>query len=206
MAARVAAVAVFLLLGAGCRTPSGVRGTSVNAGDVSQTTLEERARASTLGSGDFLEVRVFQEPDLSGAFRVSPEGNIDYPLCGKVQVMNLTASAASDTIRGCLAKGFLKNPQVTVLVREYASKRVFVMGEVAKPGTFPFEDNMTIIQAITLSGGFNRTAQKNNVSVTRVVDGQERKIRVPVGDIGEGREKNFDVQPGDIIFVPESLF
>ena len=65
---------------------------------------------------------------------------------------------------------------------------------------------MTIIQAITLAGGFTKLAAQNNTNVTRLVDGQERKIRVPVEDIGVGREKNFLLQPGDIVFVPESFF
>lgn len=188
-----------------CKTPSGVRGQTVNADQVT-TSKEETQKASTLGAGDLLEVRVYQEPDLSGPFRVSPEGNIDYPLCGRVTVLNLSSSAASDAIRDCLANGFIKKPQVTVLIREYTSKKIFVFGEVAKPGTFPYEENMNIIQVVTMAGGFTRTAQKNNISVTRLQQGVEKKIRVPVADIGEGREKNFDVQPGDIIFVPESIF
>ncbi len=162
--------------------------------------------ASTLGSGDLLEVRVYQEPDLSGAYRLSPEGTIDYPLCGKVSLTGMTSSQAADALTSCLKNGFLKNPQVSVLIREYNSKKIFVFGEVQKPGTFPYDENMNVIQAITLAGGFTKVAAKNNVQVTRLVDAQEKKIRVPVEDIGVGREKNFPLQPGDIVFVPESFF
>ena len=198
----------ILMLGAAmgaCRGPTATRGQTLTT-DEAQRTPEEAQKASTLGAGDLLEVRVYQEPDLSGPFRVSPEGTIDYPLCGRITVKDLSSSASADAIRDCLAKGFIKKPQVTVLIREYTSKKIFIFGEVAKPGTFPYEQNMNIIQAVTMAGGFTRTAQKNNISVTRVREGVEKKIRVPVADIGEGREKNFDVQPGDIIFVPESLF
>ena len=93
-----------------------------------------------------------------------------------------------------------------MLIREYNSKKIFVFGEVQKPGTFPYEQNMSIIQAITLAGGFTKLASKNNINVTRLIDGQERKIRIPVEDIGIGREKNFLLQPGDIVFIPESFF
>jgi polysaccharide export outer membrane protein len=203
MAARWFACAALCLCA--CKTPSSTRGQTVNADQVT-TTPEESQKASTLGAGDLLEVRVYQEPDLSGPFRVSPEGTIDYPLCGRLSVKDLSSSAAADAIRDCLAKGYIKRPQVTVLIREYTSKKIYIFGEVSKPGTFPYEENMNIIQAVTMAGGFTRTAQKNNISVTRVLEGVEKKIRVPVADIGEGREKNFDVQPGDIIFVPESLF
>jgi protein involved in polysaccharide export with SLBB domain len=163
-------------------------------------------RGNTLGTGDLLEIRVFQEQDLSGAYRISPEGTIDFPLCGKVEMAGKTASRAADALRACLGNGYLKNPQVSVLIREFNSKKVFVFGEVQKPGTFPFEDNMSVIQAITLAGGFTKVASKNNTNVTRLVDGQERKIRVPVEDIGVGRERNFPLRPGDIVFVPESFF
>ena len=169
---------------------------------------EESARAptsNTLGPGDLVEVRVFQEPDHSGIWRVSPEGTIDYPLCGKVALEGRTSSTAADSLRECLTR-YLRRPQVSVLIREYNSKKIFVFGEVQKPGTFPHDGEMTIIQAITLAGGFTKLAAKNSTNVTRIVEGQERKIRVPVADIGVGREKNFLLQPGDIVFVPESFF
>ncbi|MBU8899556.1 polysaccharide export protein [Corallococcus sp. H22C18031201] len=159
----------------------------------------------TLGPGDVVEVRVFQEPDHSGTWRVSPEGTIDYPLCNKVPLEGRTSSGAADALQECLSH-YLRHPQVSVLIREYNSRKVFVFGEVQKPGTFPVDGRMSIIQAITLAGGFTKMAAKNNTQVTRVVDGQERKIRVPVEDIGAGREKNFLLQPDDIVMVPESFF
>ncbi|RKH18317.1 polysaccharide export protein, partial [Corallococcus sp. CA047B] len=167
----------------------------------------ERAKTSggSLGPGDVVEVRVFQEPEHSGTWRVSPEGTIDYPLCGKVSLSGRTASSAADVLRDCLTR-YLRRPQVAVLVREYNSQKIFVFGEVQKPGTFPVDGEVSIIQAITLAGGFTKLAAKNNTLVTRVVDGQERKIRVPVEDIGVGRERNFLLQAGDIVFVPESFF
>lgn len=162
--------------------------------------------ASALGSGDVLEVRVFQEPDLSGVWRVGPDGTVDYPLCGKVALGGLEPGAAADALKRCLHDGYLRSPQVSVLVKEYNSKKVFVFGEVQKPGTFPFEANMSIVQAITLAGGFSKTAAKNNTNVTRLVDGQEQKLRVPVEEIAIGQTKNFLLQPGDIVFVPQSFF
>ena len=192
---------------ASCRTPKPTdAGSTITIDEASQRVLGHEVGASTLGSGDLVEVRVFQEPDLSNAFRVSPEGTIDYPLCGKVALVGLTSSKAADALTACLQAGFLKSPQVSVLIREYNSKKVYVFGEVQKPGTYPYDENMTIIQAITLANGFTKLAAKNSVNVTRLIEAQEKKIRVPVEDIGVGREKNFMLQPGDIVFVPESLF
>ena len=162
--------------------------------------------ATTLGAGDLLEVRVFEEADLSGPYRVSPGGTIDFPLCGKVKVEGLNGSSTADLLTKCLGEKYLKRPQVSVLVREYNSKKIFVFGEVQKPGTFAYDEEMSIIQAITVAGGFSKLASKNDVAVTRVVAGKETKIRVRVADIGTGREKNLKLLPGDIVFVPESLF
>ncbi|MBX5484370.1 MAG: polysaccharide biosynthesis/export family protein [Myxococcaceae bacterium] len=207
--------AALLWAVAACKTPSSQGGgTTVTPHELETleadsgvaTPTTSRGEVSTVGSGDLLEVRVFQEPDLSGAYRISPEGTIDFPLCGKVRLQGKTSSESADALRQCLANGYLKRPQVTVLVREYTSKKVFVFGEVQKPGTFPYEENMSVIQAITLAGGFTKLAAKNNTNVTRLVSGKEVKIRIPVEDIGVGREKNFLLQPGDIVFVPESFF
>lgn len=158
-----------------------------------------------LGPGDVFEVRVFSEPDLSGAFRVASDGSIDFPLVGKFQVEGLTASRLSDKLTEELAR-FLRNPNVSVFVKEFNSKKVFVLGEVQRPGTFPFEDGMNIIQAVTLAGGFTRLADQNGTYVTRIIDEKEHRLKVPVKAIGEGSATNFDLQPGDIVFVPESMF
>jgi polysaccharide export outer membrane protein len=121
-------------------------------------------------------------------------------------VAGLTANAAAEKLRSCLADGYIRNAQVSVIIKEYNSKKVFVFGEVQKPGTFVYEDGMSIIQAVTLAGGFTKTASQNGTSVTRLVDGQEVKVKVPVQDIALGKAPNFGLRPGDIVFVPESLF
>jgi protein involved in polysaccharide export with SLBB domain len=184
-----------------CRFPSS------NLGDLNPNLLigDGGVSSSTLAANDLLEVRVYQEPDLSGVYRVDPDGHIDFPLCGKVKVGGLTPSGAADAITACLRNGFVRRPQVSALVKEFNSKKVFVFGEVAKPGSFSYEEGMTIIHAISQAGGLLRSASKNAVNVTRVVDGREMKFPVKVEDIVIGREKNFLLLPGDIIFVPESF-
>jgi polysaccharide export outer membrane protein len=162
--------------------------------------------ATALGPGDVFEVRVYGEPELSGVYRVGPKGEIAFPLCRKVRVGGLTASEAAEKIHACLADGFIRDAQVTVIVKEYNSKKVFVFGEVQKPGTFVYEDGMTIVQAVTLAGGFTKGASQNGTSVTRLVDGAEVRVKVPVQDIALGKATNFLLRPGDIVFVPESLF
>ncbi|QRK14221.1 polysaccharide biosynthesis/export family protein [Archangium violaceum] len=197
---------LVLLLGAltACRTPA-----SSQALDASTVPPPSAPVASdtgrTLGAGDLVDVRVYQEPDHSGVWAVSSEGTIDYPLCGKIHLAGRTSGTAADVLRECLAR-YLKHPDVSVVIREYNSKKVFVFGEVQKPGTFSYEEGMTVIEALTLAGGLTKTASPNGTQVARQMEGQQLKIRVPVKDIRDGVEKNFPLQPGDIIFVPESFF
>ena len=164
------------------------------------------AAASTLGPGDVVEVRVYQEAELSGLYQVGPEGDVVFPLCQRVPVSGLTPNGAAERIRACLAERYMRDPQVSVLVKEYNSKKVFVFGEVQKPGTFVYEDGMSVVQAVTVAGGFTKPAARNSTSVTRRVNGQEVKVKVHVEDIALGRAPNFTLEPGDIVYVPESLF
>ncbi|MFO0582929.1 MAG: polysaccharide biosynthesis/export family protein [Anaeromyxobacter sp.] len=162
--------------------------------------------ATSLGPGDVFEVRVYGEPELTGMYQVGADGSVVFPLCQRVEVGGLAPNDAAGRIRKCLAERFIRDPQVTVMVKEYNSKKVFVFGEVQKPGTFTYEDGMSIVQAVTLAGGFTKTAAQNSTSVTRRINGTEQKIRVTVQDIALGKAPNFTLEPGDIVFVPESLF
>jgi polysaccharide export outer membrane protein len=159
-----------------------------------------------MGPGDVFEVRVFGEADLSGIYRIGPYGGIDFPFCGRVAVASLSSGEIADRLHDCLANGYIKDAQVTVFPREYNSKKIFIFGHVAKPGTYVFEEGMTIIQAITIAGGFAQFAAQNKTSVTRTTEEGEQRFKVPVADIGVGQASNFFLQPGDIIFVPEGIY
>lgn len=189
-----------LLVSVGCKTTA--------SPDYQSITLDTTAliNASALGAGDVFEIRVHGHKDLSGIHRVSPRGFIDVPLIGRVEVTGLTSSQIADRINAKLKDGFLRNPYVTVYVKEFNSKKVFVLGQVKKPGIFTFDERMNIVQAIALAGGFTELAQKNYAIVTRVDEGVERRIPVPVEKIITDRgSKNFTLKPGDIVFVPEAL-
>lgn len=204
---RITAASLVLLLSlgaAGCATRRPVAAEPTTEAPV--TRQDHSLAAQTLGSGDVFEVRVVGEPELSGAYRLSSDGSVSFPFCGRVDLGGKTAVEASDTLTRCLSDGYFKNPQVSVFIKERNSKKVFVFGEVTKPGTFLYEDGMNVVQAITLAEGFTKLAARNGVVVTRIVDGKERRFRVRVDDIGTGRQENFLLQPGDIVYVPESFF
>ena len=166
--------------------------------------LKTIMESATLGPGDVVEVRVYQEKELSGLFRVGVDGTFSYPLVGSVKASGMTSTKLADELRTRLKSGYMRQPQVSVFVKEFNSKKVFVLGEVRKPGTFRFEDKMTIVQAVTLAGGLKALAAKNRLILTRIVEGAERKFVVPFSQISEGRSSNVFLQPGDIVFVPES--
>lgn len=168
-------------------------------------TLGQGSDSNTLAANDLLEVRVYQEADLSGVYRVAPQGTVNFPLCGKVSVGGLTPTQAAEALTECLKAGFLRRPQVSVLVKEFNSKKIFIFGEVSRVGAYVFEEGMTIVHALSQAGGFTKMASRNSVNVTRILDGKEVKMPVKVEDIVVGREKNFSLEPGDIIFVPESF-
>jgi polysaccharide export outer membrane protein len=159
-----------------------------------------------LGPGDTFDVRVFGESDLSATYRLGDDGTIDYPLIGQIRLEGMEPHEAGQLIATKLGERFLKHPQVSILVKEQPSKRVTVIGQVAKPGWFSFEPNMSVVQAITLAGGFTPIAAKNKTTITRIAQGQKVAIEVPVADIGEGKARNVLVRPGDIISVPERIF
>ncbi len=160
---------------------------------------------ATLGPGDVFEVRVFGEQDLSGAYRVGSDGSIDFPLVGNMSMQDKTATEAAELLAQEL-KRYIKNPQVSIFVKEFNSKKVYVFGYVQKPGTFNYEQGMNIIQAITLAGGFEKLANKETSYVTRLVEGKEQRLEVSIRHISEGTSPNFTLEPGDIVYVPESFF
>ncbi len=162
---------------------------------------------TALGPGDVFVVDVFGEKDLSGKFRVSAHGTVDYPFAGNVKVAGMTPTEVAAMLRKKLADGYLKDPSVSVFVETYQSKKISILGQVAKPGTFPYQNNMSIVEAITLAGGFTAIASKNDVTVTRTEpNGKSRRFQVPVEQIGEGHAANYLLRPGDIVFVPERIF
>jgi polysaccharide export outer membrane protein len=201
LAARwLAAALAFVAVLAGCPRPL----LETPAARTVSSPQEPLPLAAQLGAGDLFEVRVFQEPELSGAFRVGVDGSIDFPFCGRLAVGGMTSGEIARKLTDCLRGGYLKEPQVTVIAREYNSKRVLVYGHVQKPGVFPYEDRMSVLQALAAAGGFSQFAAKNQTSVIRAGEAGEERFRVPVEDIGIGRVPNFYLRPGDVVYVPES--
>ncbi len=157
---------------------------------------------TTLGPGDVFEVRVFQQEKMSQIYSASAEGTISFPLIGDVTVDGKSPAQIEKEIRDRLADGYLKDPQVSVLVKEYKSKKISVFGQVRKPGTLGFTDGMTVVEAVSQAGGFTPMARENAVTITRDMDDKKTTYTVPVEQIGKGKAAQFYIRPGDVIFVP----
>jgi polysaccharide export outer membrane protein len=162
---------------------------------------------TTLGPGDVFSVRVYGEEAMTGAHQVAPGGTINFPLLGAIQVKGLEPTDVAEKIQAeLIARDFLRDPHVSVYVEEYASKRISVVGAVADPGTFPLQPGMTVVQAISMAGGFSSLADRDGTVVTRHVDKEIIRYRVPVARVTKGQAEDIEVAAGDIIFVPERLF
>jgi len=159
-----------------------------------------------LGIDDAFEVRVYGEPDLTGLYRVSNDGTIDFPLAGRIAAQGLRVGELQQEIVTRLKAGYLLNPQVTVMVKKWNSRKISVLGQVQRPGPVPYFPNMTIVDAIASAGGFTGVAAKNSVNLRREVTGKVESRTYPVADITEGRSPNVTVRPGDVLVVEERLF
>jgi len=194
----MAAAANGALLLSGCFGPRKPPTTPVQAVEL---TPEER-----LGLDDVFEVRVFAEPELSGPYRVATDGTIDYPFVGRISVVGRRSGEIQELITERLKDGYLRNPQISVMVKEWNSRKVAVLGQVQKPGPVAYFPNMTIVDAIASAGGFTGIAAKNEVTLRREMRGSVESKRYPVADISEGRAPNVMLRPNDIVVVEERLF
>lgn len=165
---------------------------------------------TTLGPQDVFEVRVFRHDNMSGTYAVSEAGTINFPEIGLVEVRGRTPAEVEQEIQKRLADGYLVNPTVSILVKEYKSKTISVLGQVRKPTTIPYAAGMSIVDAISQAGGFTPMARKNAVKVTRSgardAAAKTESFTVPVESIASGKAKAFFLRPGDTIFVPERWY
>ena len=201
---KIAFIGLLVSLLQGCATPAAEQRAPASVSPEVQRTTDS-PEPLTLGYGDVFEVRVYDEPQLSGSYRILDTGTISFPLIGQVMVAHLTVEEAAALLSQKL-QGYLKRPQVSIFIKEFRSKRVYVFGFVKAPGTFPFESGMSIVQAITMAGGFQELADQNGTYINRIIDGKETRLEVAVKDIGQGKASNVTLNPGDIVFVPESIF
>jgi protein involved in polysaccharide export with SLBB domain len=159
---------------------------------------------TTAAASDVLGIRIVGHEQLSGDFEIDPTGSISFPYIGAVRTDGKTPTQIEIDIRDRLADGYIRDPQVTVRIKEHHSKIVSVLGEVRKGTIMPFADGMTIIEAISQAGGFTPRAWENAVKVTRKSASNAEEFTVPVNTIANGKAPPFYMRPGDSVYVPKS--
>lgn len=158
-----------------------------------------------IGVGDKLDVRVFQDEDLSfEELVVDTSGNINMPLIGAVRSAGRTASDMSSDIAGRLAERYLRDPQVTVTVNEAASQKITVDGAVTKPGVYVMRGSTSLLQAVAMAEGPTGVADLTKVAVFRTIAGQRSVALFDLASIRRGQASDPQVFGDDVIVVDTS--
>jgi len=190
-------------------TPDEMRNRERSALDNVLQFVQTQEYGYKIGAADLLEITVYQEPELTRKVRVSPEGIITFPLVGRARFGGLSVAEAEEALTEKL-KRFVIDPQVSVFITEYGNKKVYVLGEVKNPGSYalPTEAPLTVIEAITLAGGFTQYAAKDRTRIIRKSKTESTTLPIDISAIMKGGDKSKDIKlrPNDVVYIPESFF
>ncbi len=159
--------------------------------------------AYIIGPEDVLDINVWKEPDMTRIVPVRPDGKITLPLINDVQAAGSTPQQLAAAVTDKLRK-YMTEPQVTVIVTQINSQRVFVVGEVLRAGAFPLVPGTTVLQALANAGGFTTFANVKKIHVMRMVDGKHTELPFNYREVlkGDNPEQNIKLEPGDTVVVP----
>ncbi len=158
----------------------------------------------TVNPGDTLSVSVWKEPDLSGPVLVRPDGTFSIPLVGQVDARDKTVSQLQQIIAQRLHK-YIADPVVTVSIQDVKGNKIYVIGQVAKPGDFVVNPRVDVMQALSMAGGTTPFASLNNIMILRrTANGQQEAIPFHYKEVASGRDlqQNITLQAGDVVVVP----
>jgi polysaccharide export outer membrane protein len=193
-------VLVMALIGAAQGAPQDV----VASGAQTQEARDAFVRAYRIGPGDLIEVKVFEVDELNQTVRVSEDGSITLPLLGRVPVEGLTQEGAVQRITGLLQAKYVKNPQVTIFIKEYRNQQVSVIGAVEKAGSYEIVGRKNLLQIISMAGGFSENAADEIFILREGPDGATSTVAIDLKDLlVNGNQKlNVPIEPNDVINVP----
>ena len=156
-----------------------------------------------IGPEDVIGVVFWRDADMSGDLTVRPDGMITLPLLGDIQAAGLRPDALKDRIQTAAGK-YVTDPNVTIIVRQLNSRKVFITGQVTTPGAYPLAGPRSVMQLIALAGGVSEYADASNVTIVRQEAGRTRSFRFNYKDVSKGRklEQNIQLLPGDTVVVP----
>jgi polysaccharide export outer membrane protein len=160
-------------------------------------------RDYVIGPEDLLSIVFWQEPAMSTEVVVRPDGKISLPLLKDVQAAGYTPEQLTDALMKAATK-YVSRPNATVIVKQINSRKVFVVGQVAKPGAFPLSGDLTVLQVIALAGDVLEYAKSSSVVIVRKEAGGEQRFKFNYKQVVKGKntEQNILLKPGDTIIVP----
>lgn len=164
---------------------------------------EDPPNAYAIGIGDVVEISVWKSPELGVTVPVRPDGRISVPLLGDVQAAGMTPLALKGTLRDGFSE-FVTAPEVSVVIKEINSRKVFVTGEVASPGAYDLQPRTKLMHVLALAGGLTPYAKKRAVILRDRGGEEERRYTIDLDGIISGKrpKDNIVIQPGDTIFFP----
>jgi polysaccharide export outer membrane protein len=156
-----------------------------------------------IGADDLLSIVFWRDKDMSADVVVRPDGRISLPLLNDVQAAGLTPDQLRAELMKAAAK-FVADPNATVVVKEIRSRKVFITGNVMKPGTFPLTGEMNVLQLIALAGGLQEYADSKNILIMRKEGAQSQAFKFNYKDVTKQKnvEQNISLKPGDTVIVP----
>lgn len=157
--------------------------------------------AQPVATGDMLDVSVFQVPDLSRTVQVDDHGYVTLPLIGQIRAAGKSVQSLQGDIGRAYGARYLQSPNVSVLLKESASRRVTVDGEVRRSGVFPLPATSSLLDVVALAGGFSDVADPSKVYVFRKVDNISYASNYSVSDIRSGNRRNPPIYGGDVVIV-----
>jgi polysaccharide biosynthesis/export protein len=161
-------------------------------------------KSYVIGPTNLLFIKVLGENGLQQTYRVDESGFITHPLIGRMKIGGKTVAQAEEVMRKALAGDYILDPNVTIFVMEHS--RYSVLGEVRKPGNYEILGRLSLVEGISIAGGFTPLANEKKVRILRRDENGEQTILVNVRDLIEGKKESIDIQAGDIIEVPKSFF
>jgi len=169
-----------------------------------QFAQEKRSLEYKIGPQDLLEITVFGLDEMNKTVRVSEDGNITLPLLGEIEVQDLTKSEVEQKLARLLEEKYLQDPQVTIFISEYQSKRISIIGAVSEPGRYELLGRQTLLHMIAQAGGMTDQAGEEIIVVREKEDGTSKSLRISLDDLvlkGDS-SLNIPLEPGDIVNIP----
>jgi polysaccharide biosynthesis/export protein len=180
-----------------------ISGAHANVSDVAAQKPATSDPNYVIGPQDVLDINIWKEPDLSRSVPVRPDGKISLPLLNDVQAAGLTPTQLAAQITTSLNK-FLTNPEVTVIVNQINSQRIYILGEVGRAGAYTLIPGMTVLQALSNAGGFTAFANSKKIYILRQENGKQEKVYFNYKEViaGKQSDQNIELKVGDTIVVP----